>query len=302
MKKLEKQENNPELSEEYLEEILNETGKRMKEYEDKDQTYKNNWYDKLEESQIFFEQMVVHRRDSRWRNSHLEDLASASILTPAAIPTPAKPTAGRKTKKSKKTPVKKLSDDEYSRMVDAEEPELNVETPISYARGLTTKRKKMFTGRGFEPQSASSNYIKFGSKLINMTDLINNNTINLKYEKGHKSIGNYKKTKCTERLKDFIVDAITNGKINETLHKGLDDMENLMFDKLLVVCGLSHYTRYTDEQYKKDRNRYEVLEAELQVNDNPQIMIDMMRLLNKFFVLGKINSEKYHSIVNSLIS
>ena len=163
------------------------------------------------------------------------------------------------------------------------------------------KKKKLIHGRGLEPQKQKKQtYVKFGSKILNLKSL-EENVLNLKYEKRRATIHNFSRCMVSDALKDVIIDTIENEKINEVLVKQLTNDDRALFIKLLVICDLSYLYKYDDAQYKSDLERYKILESELSVNDNPQIKIEMIQLLKKLYNVGKINYKKFNQLLQELI-
>jgi len=166
-------------------------------------------------------------------------------------------------------------------------------------------KKKIIRGKGFNEKKVTRgrkqfSYIKFGSKLISMDDL-KNNVLNVKYpDKKHTPVAKLKKITCSDELKDLIIDMNDNNKINDGLLKHLNENDRMLFNKLMLVCNLEHHISYTNDQYQKDLERYKVLEAELEVNDNPEIKVEMISILNKLYSLGKMNHSKFISYVHAI--
>lgn len=153
-----------------------------------------------------------------------------------------------------------------------------------------------------EPKKNTSVYKKLGSKMVNYNHL-HDNILNVKYGGHLSSVQNFKKRNISDQLKEIIVDCLDNDRLNTPLINRLDVDDKETFNKLLIVCNLSHLSsHYTSEEYKQDLNRYRVLEAESDLNDNPQIKLEMMKILKKLLHYGKINNAKYMVLLNELLN
>jgi len=170
--------------------------------------------------------------------------------------------------------------------------------PEEQGRGLLM-RKRM-KGRGLEPQKRyHKSYITLGNKHINERELMKG-ILCVKYIKQHATVAKFRKTHCSDDLRDIIMDTVENNKVNDKLLKHLNEDDKVIFNKLLYVCGLSHYSSYTPENYRDDLKRYEILQGELEINDNPEIKLEMIKLLNKFYSVGHIDHMKYVNHVHNI--
>jgi len=170
--------------------------------------------------------------------------------------------------------------------------------------GLRKHKKrnmKVSTNKGIKVEPIDR-FIQFGNHLLHYPKLLEGE-FNLRYKSGanHTKFPNFN---ISKDYKQFIIDTLTNQKINHNLFKFLPNIEQTHFKNLLRESGLSHLhkvkTTIEDEE-KNDHNRFNILQGEINAGNNNRKMIDEFKnLLLKFSQTGKLTKKQVSSAIKSL--
>jgi hypothetical protein len=137
-------------------------------------------------------------------------------------------------------------------------------------------------------------YRQFGKFVIHMPQL-HANRANFKY-KSLGAIPSIKPVEIGQDYKDFLVDIMRSGVMNEKDYKRLGDKEKKHFEKVVLGSGLAGYFKIektNDEGDKKDLERFEVLRGEyLAGNNAPSLIKELRSHVIKFMDEGRIKRKE----------
>jgi len=138
-------------------------------------------------------------------------------------------------------------------------------------------------------------YAHFGKYIIHIPHLTDKNVFNVKYpSKG--SIPAIKPMTITDDYKDFVMEILESGKMNERALKKLPEQEIKHFEKVVLGAGLTEVLKLkrgnTDSE-KKDMNRYYLLRGEIEAGNNAETVVKELRgLIVKFMNDGRVNKSE----------
>ena len=144
-------------------------------------------------------------------------------------------------------------------------------------------------------------YAHFGKYIIHIPHLTDKNVFNVKYP-SMGSIPSIKPMTISDDYKDFVLDILDNGKMNERILKKLPDNEIRHFEKVVAGAGLTEVLKLkrgnTDSE-KKDLDRYYLLRGEIEAGNNAESVIKELRgLIVKFMTDGRVHkSEGLHLLM-----
>jgi len=163
-------------------------------------------------------------------------------------------------------------------------------------KGKTAFRsRRIKLGKGIAIQDDEPRYKEFGKYVIHYPHLVNNNLLNVKYP-SLGSIPSIKIVNVDDNFKDFMVDVLEKGRVNQRHYNSLTEPEKTHFVKvargagLLGVLGVSSSG---DDQESKDIKRLELLFGEINAgNDNEKMIKECKTLIKKYIANGRINKNK----------
>lgn len=202
---------------------------------------------------------------------------------------------GMKKKKTKAKPKPKRSQEEEESSSDEE-----MTKPIVQQKAFQASRIKV--GKGIEVQE-EPRYKTFGKYVIHMPQLHNNN-LNFKYPKSLGTVPHLRPTPVSGEYRDFIIDVIDSGKMNEKELRRLPEHEQKHFEKVVVGCGLIETlklkkTTGTDEKVEADR--FNLLRGEyLAGNNAPTLIKELRGFVLKFMDDGRIKRKDGMSLLAEL--
>jgi ribosomal protein L15 len=144
-------------------------------------------------------------------------------------------------------------------------------------------------------------YAHFGKYIIHIPHLTDKNVFNVKYP-SMGSIPSIKPMTISDDYKDFVLDVLDSGKMNERILKKLPDNEIRHFEKVVSGAGLTEVLKLkrgnTNEE-KKDLDRYYLLRGEIEAGNNAESVIKELRgLIVKFMNDGRVHkSEGLHLLM-----
>jgi hypothetical protein len=160
---------------------------------------------------------------------------------------------------------------------------------------MAFKGRRIKLGKGIAIQKDEPTYREFGKYVIHYPHLVNNNLLNVKYP-SLGSIPAIKIVNVDDNFKDFMIDVLENGRVNQRHYNNLTEPEKTHFVKvargagLLSVLGISSNG---DDQECKDIKRLELLFGEINAgNDNDKMIKECKTLIKKYVANGRINKNK----------
>lgn len=162
--------------------------------------------------------------------------------------------------------------------------------------GLGFKAKKIplkKVGKGIQADETPT-YREFGKYIVHIPYLLNN-VANFKYpSKG--AIPSIKPMTISEDYKDFLIDLLNTGKMNETVYKHLPTEEIKHFERVAKGAGIADKIglkpSHTDED-RKEAQRFEVLRGEvLAGNNSDSVLKELRMLIVKFMNSGRLHKSE----------
>ena len=164
--------------------------------------------------------------------------------------------------------------------------------PIKTQEVSAFKPRRIKVGRGIDPIDEPT-YKTFGKYVVHIP-FLHNNTANFKY----KSLGGIPAIKpmpISNEYKDFILDVLATGKMNEKDLRRLDKKEVKHFEKVVLGAGLNgHFklNKSVDDEEVKDLARFELLRGEyLAGNNAPTLVKELRSHVLKFMDGGRIKRK-----------
>jgi hypothetical protein len=198
-----------------------------------------------------------------------------------------------RTTSSMETPINSqmTQDDDIAEEDDGDDEEEITGKGIGRAFRLVRKPKRIILGRGLAIAQQEPKYKEFGKYAIHWGQLTNNDILNVKY-KSLGSIPSIKPQAISDIFKDFIIDVIETGQVNQRLYNQVPDDEKKIFEKIVVGAGLLNTLKLKKVVIDKDLeeiNRFNVLKGEyLAGNTNTQVLKELRRYIVKFISEGRI--------------
>lgn len=160
---------------------------------------------------------------------------------------------------------------------------------------MAFKGRRIKLGKGIAIKDDEPTYREFGKYVIHYPHLVNNNLLNVKYP-SLGSIPAIKIVNVDDNFKDFMVDVLEKGRVNQRHYNSLTEPEKTHFVKvargagLLGILGVSSSG---DDQESKDIKRLELLFGEINAgNDNDKMIKECKTLIKKYVANGRINKNK----------
>ena len=154
-------------------------------------------------------------------------------------------------------------------------------------------KNRVITGGGISIDDEPK-YQKFGKYIIHWGQLKNKNILNFKYPSEGRVVS-LLPTQIGEDFKDFVVDTIETGRMNEKVFNTLKGPEKEYFLKAVRGAGLIDKFKIknaTNEDDKKDTDRFNVLKGEWDAgNNNDKLVKELKHLLIRFMGSGKVNKQ-----------
>ena len=146
-------------------------------------------------------------------------------------------------------------------------------------------------------------YTHFGKFIIHLPHLIDKNVFNVKYP-SRGTIPAIKPLTISEDYRDFILDILDNGKMNERMLNKLPESEIRHFEKVVTGAGLIETLKLkkgrTDSE-KKDLDRYNLLRGEIDAGNNSESVIKELRaLVVKFINDGRVHKNEGYNLLIEL--
>lgn len=185
----------------------------------------------------------------------------------------------KKMKKVEESDSESSSDDEMKK-------------PIAHTKAFKASRIKI--GKGIEVQE-EPRYRTFGKYLVHMPQLRGNN-LNFKYPKSLGTVPHLKSTPVSGEYRDFVIDVLDTGRMNEKDLRRLPEHEQKHFEKVVVGCGLVEtfkLNKTTNKDEKTDADRFNLLRGEyLAGNNAPTLLKELRSFILKFMDDGRIKRKE----------
>ena len=168
-----------------------------------------------------------------------------------------------------------------------------------YGRGISSlgfgnKPKSIIKiGRGLAVKETPT-YREFGKYAIHIPQLEQQDILNIKY-KSLGGIPKFKPVAVSDIFRDFLLDLLEGGKINQRIYLQIEPKERKLFEEIAIGAGvwnsfgLKRTTTSTDEE---ERKRFDVLKGiYLAGNNSPKVLQELRHLVVKFINEGKIRKS-----------
>jgi len=203
---------------------------------------------------------------------------------------------GLKEKKKKKSKYESDSSSEEEKKMRDIHIDINSHNGKDYKMsgdGFIKRRIKI--GKGLEVRNDEPKFRQFGKYIIHMPQLRNNNILNLKHKSGG-SIPSIKPVHVDDNYKDFIIDILDSGRVNDRHYTSLTEPEQNHFLKAVrgagIIDDLKLKTKNNDIE-KEEIKRLELLLGEVNAgNDNAGILKEARTLIKKYVSNGRISRQK----------
>ena len=152
--------------------------------------------------------------------------------------------------------------------------------------------RRIKLGRGVAMKELPT-YRVFGKYIVHYPQLINDNILNLKYPSTG-AIPQIRPVNIDDNFKDFFVDVLDTGKINQKHFESLTDPEKTHFIKVAKGAKLTDVLKIKkDDKEDADMKRLELLFGEINAgNDNEKMLKECRELIKKFVSNGVISRNK----------
>ena len=168
-------------------------------------------------------------------------------------------------------------------------------TTMSSGAGAKFKHSRIKVGGGIQVPQDKPTYTHFGKYVIHMPHLLDKNVFNLKYP-SLGSIPSIKPLTIGDEYKEFVLDVLDNGKINERVLRKLPEHEIHHFEKVVAGAGLTDLfklKRGNTDTERKDLDRFNLLRGEIDCGNNNIGLIKELRALTiKFMNDGRIHQKE----------
>jgi hypothetical protein len=203
---------------------------------------------------------------------------------------------GVKEKKKTKKKVKKYDSDSSSDEMRDIHIDINSHNGKDYKMsgdGFIKRRIKI--GKGIEIKKDEPKFRAFGKYIIHMPQLHNQNILNFKHKSGG-TIPSIKPVNVNDNFKDFVLDVLESGKVNDRHYESLTEPEKNHFLKVVRGAGIVNDLKLknaNDDKEKEDIERLELLIGEYNAgNDNANMIKEAKVLIKKYVSNGRISRQK----------
>jgi len=155
--------------------------------------------------------------------------------------------------------------------------------------------RRIKLGKGVSINKDMPKYREFGKYIVHYPQLIEENVLNLKFPSTG-TIPSIKPVHIDDNFKEFIIDVLDWGKVNQRHYDSLTEPEKSHFLKIArgakVLNTLKFKTPVEDKE-EEDIKRLQLLFGELNAgNDNPNMIKECKVLIKKYISNGRINKNK----------
>lgn len=160
--------------------------------------------------------------------------------------------------------------------------------------GMGFMNRKIKIGRGIAVQE-QPRYRTFGKYIIHIPFLENENVLNFKFP-SMGSIPTLKPVSIDDNFKEFMLDTLNSGQVNQRHYDILTEAEKAHFNKVVKGAGLMNALKFkVDDKIddKKDLRRIDILVGQIIAgNDNDKVFKEAKELIKKCVVNGSMTKNK----------
>ena len=160
--------------------------------------------------------------------------------------------------------------------------------------GLGFMNRKIKIGKGIAVEE-QPRYKTFGKYIIHMPFLENDNVLNVKFQ-SMGSIPSIKPVSIDDNFKEFVLDIMNTGGVNQKHYNSLTEPEKTYFHKIVKGAGLSNTLKFkADDKIddKKDVKRLDILVGQIVAgNDNDKVLKEAKELIRKCVENGSITRHR----------
>lgn len=160
--------------------------------------------------------------------------------------------------------------------------------------GLGFMNRKIKIGKGIAVEE-QPRYKTFGKYIIHMPYLENDNVLNVKFQ-SMGSIPSIKPVSIDDNFKEFVLDIMNTGGVNQKHYNSLTEPEKTYFHKIVKGAGLSNTLKFkADDKIddKKDVKRLDILVGQIVAgNDNDKVLKEAKELIRKCVENGSITRHR----------
>jgi hypothetical protein len=168
------------------------------------------------------------------------------------------------------------------------------EDPNYKVDGMGFMNRKIKIGKGIAVEE-QPRYKTFGKYIIHMPFLENDNVLNVKFQ-SMGSIPSIKPVTIDDNFKEFILDIMNNGCVNQQHYNSLTEAEKTYFHKIVKGAGLSNTLKFKQDDKiddKKDVKRLDILVGQIVAgNDNDKVFKEAKELIRKCVGNGSITRHR----------
>jgi hypothetical protein len=160
--------------------------------------------------------------------------------------------------------------------------------------GMGFMNRKIKIGKGIAVQE-QPRYKTFGKYIIHIPYLENDNVLNVKFQ-SMGTIPSIKPVSIDDNFKEFILDIMNTGGVNQKHYNSLTEPEKIHFHKIVKGAGLSNTLKFkADDKIddKKDVKRLDILVGQITAgNDNDKVLKEAKELIRKCVSNGLITKYR----------
>jgi hypothetical protein len=165
-----------------------------------------------------------------------------------------------------------------------------------------TKMKVIKIGKGIAVEQQPK-YRELGKYAIHYGQLVNNDILNVKY-KSLGGIPQFKPVAISDVFKDFLIDLLDTGKVNNRTYEQVPMEERKLFERIATGAGIIHNLKIKKtitNQDAEDNKRFELLKGEyLAGNNSNAVLKELRRYVIKFMNEGKITKNSGMTLLMEL--
>jgi hypothetical protein len=198
-----------------------------------------------------------------------------------------------KTKKSKKKHDSDSDSDDEKKDIHIDINSHNGRDYHMSGDGFMKRRIKI--GKGIEIKKDEPKFRAFGKYIIHMPQLYNQNILNFKHQSGG-PIPSIKAVNVDDNFKEFVLDVLNSGRVNDRHYESLTEPEKNHFLKVVRGAGIINDLKLKNSNHdkeKEDIERLELLIGEYNAgNDNEKMIKEAKTLIKKYVSNGRISRQK----------
>lgn len=201
--------------------------------------------------------------------------------------------------------IEEREDRSGAKVVEDAEEEDNVNAGATGKDGFgirKTKMKVIKIGKGIAVEQQPK-YRELGKYAIHYGQLVNNDILNVKY-KSLGGIPQFKPVAISDVFKDFLIDLLDTGKVNNRTYEQVPMEERKLFERIATGAGIIHNLKIKKtitNQDAEDNKRFELLKGEyLAGNNSNAVLKELRRFVIKFMNEGKITKNSGMTLLMEL--